>query len=331
MSNYNTDINMLEESINSILSQTYRDFELIIIDDKSTDDSMTTLEKYASIDDRIIILKNDENSGLAFSLNRGISISKGKYIARMDTDDISFPNRFQRQVDYLNKHPEVDILGTYAEIFGDDSGLSFNPFVSIYECKCHLLFVPCLIHPTVMIRKQFLDDNHILYNTKYLCSQDFDMWTRCAHVGNVSMIKEVLLKYRIHGTQISNKKRELQRKYAIEICERQLQNIDLIPNNKQLLYHLVLCGKEELTMQNINDVVGWKNIILDANALKGYYNNKALKKILNNRLFNLLLNSKIKKDIAIKLLLRYRLLTFHNIYSVIYRLQYMLRHRLIHS
>lgn len=328
MSNYNTDIGMLEESINSILSQTYRDFELIIIDDQSTDDSILTIERLASIDKRIVVLKNHVNSGLAYSLNKGISISKGKYIARMDTDDISLPDRFQKQVEYLNEHPEVDILGTYAETFGDGNGLSFNPFVSINDCKCHLIFVPCLIHPTVMIRKSFLNEHNLQYNAKYLCSQDFDMWTRCADVGNVSMLRKVLLKYRIHGTQISNKKRELQRRYAIEICERQLQNIDIIPNDNELLYHLVLCGKDELTLQNINGVVSWKNRIIEANAVRGYYNDKALKKILNNRIFNLLLNSKIKKEKIVQLLIIHRLLTPCNLYSVLYRLIYTLGYRL---
>lgn len=328
MANYNTDIEILKQSIDSILSQTLHDFEFIVVDDCSTDSSFEFLKSYTEKDERIVLLRNQKNSGLAFSLNRAIQIAKGKYIARMDSDDISLPNRFERQVDYLDRHPEIDILGSFAELFGDTTGLSFNPFVSKEECKCQLLFVPCLIHPSVMIRTDFLNKYHLQYDEKYLCSQDFDMWTRCAEHGNITMIKEILLKYRIHGTQISSKKKELQRNYAIEICKRQLTKLNITPDSNEMLAHLVLCGKEEVNTENIQAIVQWGDYLVKSNEETHLFNQKALKTIVYNRIFNLVLNSKIRKILIPQILLKNKMINYKNVYSILYRIFFIISHKM---
>lgn len=324
MSNYNTDITMLCASIESVLGQTLSDFEFIIVDDCSTDNSTKVLENYAELDERIVLLKNESNRGLAYSLNRGISIAKGNYIARMDSDDIAFPNRFHEQVVYLDKHSDIDVLGTFAKTFGDVDGFSFSPFISKDECKCQILFTPCLIHPTVMIRKSFLDKFNLLYDIKYLCSQDFDMWARCSEVGNISMLDKVLLRYRIHGAQTSMAKKELQRQYTIDICQRQLAKMKIKVAENDIKCHLVICGKEPLTVDIIDDVISWGNKIIFFNSKKKIYNDLVLRRIVYNRIFNLLIKSNFKKSLVLKIiLLNKELRSFSNLYSVAYRVVFL--------
>ena len=116
---YNVEISMLEEAVNSILSQTFQDFEFIIIDDASNDDTYNYLNGIK--DERIILIRNSEHLGITKSLNIGLKEAKGKYIARMDGDDISLPQRFEKQYEYMESHPDVIVCGTGVEIFGERS------------------------------------------------------------------------------------------------------------------------------------------------------------------------------------------------------------------
>lgn len=119
MSCYNRE-KYVVEAIESILNQTYTNFEFIIIDDCSTDNTFEIVKEYAKKDNRILALKNDKNYCYVHSLNKGIEIAKGKYIARMDDDDISLPERFEKQVEFLEKNEDIIALGTFIEIFSDD-------------------------------------------------------------------------------------------------------------------------------------------------------------------------------------------------------------------
>lgn len=187
-------------AIESILNQSYRDFEFIIIDDGSTDNTSQIVRHYKNVDDRIILISR-ENRGLTSSLNEGIEIASGKWIARMDADDISFPDRFERQLSWLDK-TGADICGSWIQYFGvGPSYLHSNP-ESDLAIKVGLLFGCMLAHPTIIVRASLLKS--LKYDADWDRAEDYELWTRMA-LANAKMSNApvVLLKYRVHAKQIS--------------------------------------------------------------------------------------------------------------------------------
>jgi len=202
MSVYNGE-DYLEEAIESILNQTYKNFEFIIIDDGSTDKSLGIIHRYKELDDRIILISR-ENRGLIASLNEGIKKAKGKYIIRMDADDISMPNRFQEQFDFMELNQDVVLCGSFAEKFGIDKGIFLVPSSDKEIRETFVVHSP-FIHPSVIIRHSTVKENKIIYNDKYLHAEDYKFWLELLKIGKVHNIKKVLLRYRTSQDQISNK------------------------------------------------------------------------------------------------------------------------------
>ena len=145
----------LKEAVDSILEQTFTDFEFIITDDCSTDSSLAILEEYAKKDNRIILLKNSENIGLTKNLNKMIDIAKGKYIARMDADDISLPKRFQIQYNFMEENSDIGVCGSNIGHIGTLDKVSNHP-LNHNEIKIGLLFKCVMMHPTIVVRKNII-------------------------------------------------------------------------------------------------------------------------------------------------------------------------------
>jgi glycosyltransferase involved in cell wall biosynthesis len=195
----------LPECINSILSQSYENFEFIIIDDKSTDGTNEIIKNYASKDSRIIVLKNDKNIGATISFNRGLGISKGKYIARMDSDDISLPKRFEKQISIFQFWSNLDVLGTGA-ILIDQNGntIGKKQFASNYEeIKKTLNFGVPVFDPSVMIKSNLLKESGG-FDERLAPADDYHLWlTLFKKKKTISNINEYLIKYRIHDSNLS--------------------------------------------------------------------------------------------------------------------------------
>jgi len=195
----------LDESITSILKQSYANFEFIIINDGSTDESLRIIEKYALQDSRIQII-NRQNKGLVYSLNEGIRKAKGKYIARMDADDISDIYRLESQIKHIEKN-NLDICGGHSLFInnkGNINGANIVP-ISHKMCGLSLLFKVPFAHPSVMIRKGFLVANLLEYGqSSYKAAEDLDLWIRMynsgARFGNVD---SVVLKLRVCEDSLS--------------------------------------------------------------------------------------------------------------------------------
>lgn len=205
----------LAESIESILNQTYVNYEFLIINDGSTDNSMAIISEYARKDDRIVIISR-ENKGLVASLNEGIALAKGKYIARMDADDISLPHRMEKQWCYLRENPDVDILGSYLEIIGDIDEVRKENYIKVFNCSLTVnnveekMLEGCAIpHPSAMINKRLF--NHLQYRDTYKCAEDYDLWMRALKQGfKIRKLEQVLLKYRVHTASKSyNEKKNM--------------------------------------------------------------------------------------------------------------------------
>lgn len=194
----------ITEAIDSILGQTFKDFELVIINDGSTDSSEEIILSYS--DHRIRYEKNALNSGIITTLNRGLRLCRGKYIARMDADDISYPTRLQKQVDFLDSHSEIGVLGSAVQCFSS-SGLGE---IMCYETNPHKLFSSFLFaessmlaHPAVMMRRDLFLANDIQYSDSYLHAEDYSLWNELKYVSQLSNLEEPLLLYRLHGDSIS--------------------------------------------------------------------------------------------------------------------------------
>lgn len=187
-------------ALESLLAQTYTDWDLVVVDDCSTDETPHMLADFAAHDPRITVLTNDCNQGLAASLNRAWQSARGPLLARMDDDDLCHPERFARQVEYLRDHPEVDVLGTAAEYI-DQSGRSMG-IVRRPESHADLtreIFrnVP-VIHPTVMMRREVLDQLSG-YDTRLRRAQDLDLWLRAYRHFTFHNLPEPLLSYSAPG------------------------------------------------------------------------------------------------------------------------------------
>lgn len=167
----------VKSSIESILNQTYTNFEIIVVDDGSSDNTEAIIKKIQ--DKRVNYYKNEKNLTLAPTLNKGLLLCRGKYIARMDADDVSLPERFQKQVDFLEKNPDYLLVGSayYVERDGVLKGVRRH-VLSYKKLKSKLLFGNNISHPSVMINRQLLLDSGELYNEAFRYAQDYDLWTR---------------------------------------------------------------------------------------------------------------------------------------------------------
>ncbi len=218
MSVYNSSTHLME-AIDSILNQTFIDFEFLIINDGSTDTTSNILESLK--DHRIRIVKNSTNKGLIYSLNKGLSLSKGKYIVRMDSDDISHPNRLQKQWNFMEKNSYTDICGSFSNVIGTREVR--RPPTNYIKCWLELLVNNVISHPSVIIRRDSLIKNNLFYSNEYLHSEDYDLWVRCSMKKmRIENIAEVLLYYRIHENQVSQKYLTIQLHAAKEIRKKYL-------------------------------------------------------------------------------------------------------------
>lgn len=221
----------LREAIDSILAQTYKDFEFIIINDGSTDCTKEIIQSYS--DPRIIYLENERNSGICVTLNKGLDAARGRYIARMDADDISLPERLATQVEYMDKHTQIGVCGSDIIVFGE--GIEESLFKQIHhsdECAAGLLFNPCLAHPSVIINNQILKYRNLCYEDSYRGLEDFKLWWEIAKTSKIGNINKPLIRYRHHNGQetrnikatttlVSNAFRELRyESFGVKLSEK---------------------------------------------------------------------------------------------------------------
>jgi len=190
----------LAEAIESILTQTFKDFELIMIDDGSTDGSLAILRSFEARDARIRLISR-ENRNLATTLNDSIDLVRGVWIARMDQDDIALPYRFEKQLQWLEQ-TNADICGSWVRRFGTSDKRLVRLYQNDEEIKMQMLFANPFAHPSVMMRSELA--KQLRYDKEWEQAEDYDLWERAAEAGwKMTNVPEVLLLYRMHESQIS--------------------------------------------------------------------------------------------------------------------------------
>lgn len=274
----------IRESVKSILDQSFTDFELIIIDDCSND---KTVEIIKSIDDkRIHLVTKPCNTGYTESLNYGLSIIKGKYVARMDGDDISTIDRFKLQYEFLESNSDVVLCGTGYDVI--NSEMSFNPLISHSENLLQLIDNCPFAHPSIMMRAEVLKKFNIQYDSSYEPAEDYKLWTEVSKFGKVANLSNKLLKYRIHENQTTNKRAIQQISLSQKISTEHLNRLTNFHQHSNYYVNGVL-----------NSIEDFKKYKLIEFEIKNYFeknNVKYLNKIFEIRAKRYFINSLVSRN-----------------------------------
>lgn len=279
----------LREAMDSILNQTYKDFELIVLNDCSPDNSEEILDTYS--DERIVRYRGQQNVGLANVLNIGIEMARGEYIARMDSDDISLPQRMEKQVAYLDNHPTVDLVSAGMKRFGASQEVMIRSS-DIEDVKFNALSYSPVLHASSMWRKKQFLKNGLFYRQEMVPAEDYDLWTRALACGlTLINMQEVLYLYRTHSSQVTSVNKDwsvvnvVQLKYIKTIFPgttddnvKEFSDLMCINDPKEVKR---ICQE----LENVNEIVGYFDKSKLRSRLRRYY---------QNRLFNQLSYGKIE-------------------------------------
>lgn len=271
----------IEESVYSIINQTYNNLEIICVDDCSTDNTLKILKQLALKDRRVIVLQNPENLKISKTLNRGIEYSTGEYIARMDADDIALPVRIEKQIEFLEANPEVGLCGTCCEKIdatGKHVGYMRYP-LKHEELKSALLFTSVFIHPTVVFRKKIF--NELGGYRDLMPVEDFEYWIRIIQHFQVANLMDVLLKYRWHGDNVTVTQNALRIDQLSKVLILH-QDFFINQNSYQkynLRFMLANWGQKS-DIDTITLIKTATNEILRCNKLKHIFNQSVLRKVV---------------------------------------------------
>lgn len=271
----------IEEAVRSMMNQTYSNLEILIIDDFSSDNSNAILTRLAAEDNRIRLVRNEKNLKLIKTLNKGLDLANGIYIARMDADDISLPERIEKQMNFMLSNPEVDLCGTnYIMIDGEgiEMGASDYPLTNS-EMKLNILFSSPLAHPTVIFKRDFIRDIG-KYREDFLNAEDYELWIRVAINGVMANIEDKLLLYRWHGNNISLTGGIEQNIKSVSLAFTMNPNIlEKIPFDYINLHakFVAVGGWKHGTVEELKKLNKWGEILLDLHKEKF----KELKYLIN--------------------------------------------------
>ncbi len=222
-------------AVSSILAQTFRDFELLIIDDGSNDGTAEQLGLIA--DQRIRIVENGTNIGVAGSLNRGIDMAQGEYVARMDADDISLPDRLAKQVRFMDENPRIGISGGWIRYFGNGLPYTLRVPQTHDEIASYMVFENPICHVAVVMRKKTLDDNLLRYDEKFSRSEDYEFWTRCIARFKIANLPQILVKARRNRNSATLSHWEEVTWQTEKILNRMLKKLGLNPSPEEVAFH----------------------------------------------------------------------------------------------
>lgn len=213
----------LKETLDSLWAQTHRDFELLVVDDGSSDETPEILA--TEKDSRLRVIRNPECLRLPGALNRGLEEASAALVARMDADDLAHPTRIEKQAAFMNAHPDVVVCGTWTRLFGDRSKAC-----EIYPVHWDALRAFCLFncpfsHPSVMFRNDVFREQGIAYNPACYITEDFDLWSRVVHRFPCANLPEVLLDYRVHGKSITGSDWNNLDEIASQVILRQFRSL----------------------------------------------------------------------------------------------------------
>ncbi len=258
---YKTDENYLREAIESILSQTFEDFEFLILDDCPEDDRKEIIKSYQ--DKRIKYYKNEKNLGITSSRNKLIDMAKGEYLAVFDHDDVSLPERFQKQVQYLDEHQDVGVVSSNVKSLVKGR-ISVNP-IDDYNIKMALIRTCAICHPASMIRKSVLINNNVRYEERFSPAEDYALWCRLIPYTKFHNLNdEVLFHYRDHAENTSYLQAQKMEDATFAIWA-------FVKAENPALYEEFLLKAKHTTRVRLFGFIPFLTIIKQANRTKVYF------------------------------------------------------------
>jgi glycosyltransferase involved in cell wall biosynthesis len=278
----------IEEAIESILNQTYKSFEFIICYDESSDNSLKIIKKYKERDVRIVI-SYGQGRGLIAALNDGLKLSVGRYIARMDADDVSCITRLEHQVRFLDRNSEVGVCGTWVEVFGEVQRNSiWKPPINDMELKTKLLFSVPFAHPSIMMKNELIRQHDLEYNEEYDTMEDYKFWVDISKHTKFSVIPKVLLKYRYLKTSLSKTAdRDHEKRFlAIQkVFAKVLEELNLKNTEKENRLHFLIGLNERIAPGKIDlDFLNsYLNKLIEANKVTKVFHQKYLEQYLEKK------------------------------------------------
>ena len=282
----------IAESLESILNQTYQNLEIILVDDGSTDRSVEIIESYQ--DERIKLIRNEKNMGIPFTRNVGLENASGKYMAIMDSDDISLPERIEKQVKYLENHPEIDVVGSYYYKFSGEKTREIRlTYIHPDEIDIVLLFYSPISNPSSMVRLETVRKHRLKYNLNYFVAQDYGFWVEISKVGGkIAVIPEFLLKYRTGHENIT--KNRIKRKLNVEKIIQSIHQ-DILNHYKINLTEEELKVYSEFFSYNYWTIDDTENLILAVEKLKNWIQTN---RTFDKQLFLRVLDDSVMKGIS---------------------------------
>ncbi len=272
----------IREAVQSILNQTFTDFELLIFNDASTDNTLNILREFK--DSRIQIINNEVNLRVVKTLNKGLDLAKGEFIARMDADDIAHAERFSKQLNYFKNHPQVDFCGTWVQNFGAED-LIMRAAYTHDNIKARLLFLNPVFHPSVMFKRDSFKKYNLRFDESFTNAEDYGLWADAIDVIKFANVPEVLLKYRIHAENVSVLKSSNQGildEIHFRIYSNFFRKLNVDYNQKDLVLHrkLALVSLGKITLNEFKAYLSWLNKLFIANSKSAYFDEKALANVI---------------------------------------------------
>ena len=279
----------ISEAIESILIQTFSDFEFIIIDDASTDETFQIICSFS--DPRIRIYRNNHNRGIVYCLNEFIPKASGKYIARMDADDIALPDRLELQVRFMEENDHIGVLGTWVKILR----LKISDCYQIYpispeENKVYLLNYPTIVHSTALIRKSLFDQLDLIYDHKRHYVEEYELWTRLVLITNLCNLPKVLLYVRKWENSTSAKFRKQQQLKIFQIRRNLYQSILDRPLTQ--VETEFISEEMKINFINLSLISKFLRDIKAFNKTSMVYNEKILNQFLGERILGIISNKR---------------------------------------
>jgi glycosyltransferase involved in cell wall biosynthesis len=280
----------IEESICSIINQSYKNFEFIIVNDGSTDNTASIIEKYAKHDKRICF-SNQKNIGLTKTLIKLIDRARGLYIARMDTDDISHPERLSLQVDYLDNNQSVGVIGSWVNIIDEKGSIRRKKrlITESKKIKKRIIYSNQLVHGSVIFRKNIYQKAGG-YDSNFIYSQDYDLWLRMINQTNITNYPEYLYYVRFHAESLTNKNFKSQREFAVNAIIKNVSHQKIMHKN---FFYRFICKASEC-QNNKTDyikIIVYARFLLRMGDYKGSAFYFAKMKNFEGRMMTLLLKS----------------------------------------
>jgi glycosyltransferase involved in cell wall biosynthesis len=260
----------LAQAIQSILDQTFEDFELLIIDDGSTDRAPEIIKQFS--DPRIRAFNNKKNIGLIGTLNKGIGLANGRYIARMDQDDWSVPDRLTKQWSFMEKHQDVGVCGSWIKAIRVSEEQLWEYPKTNADIRCRMLFYCAFAHPSVMIRRAMLTENNVEYDAGYIHAEDYELWSRCMDYCNLANLPVPLLNYRIHESNTTSLHADEQKQTGKRVQKNMLKLLGVEASRDELDLHFDIGrGGLRAKLDDLDRVDAWFSRLAEANQVSRYF------------------------------------------------------------